>query len=172
MLEFQFSTSPAFASQIIRRLTHSRFSHIDLILPDEGLLGVSGIDKPTKDLGGVRILPFNAWTYLFPPKIARVQCSDYVAKRAIDWGRSEIGKPFDKGALWAFLRDRAGAPPLGRDWRDPTHWICSEFQARLTEYSGLFTYPLIISKDCISPNDLLLLFNPFLTATNIEEFLR
>jgi hypothetical protein len=42
-LQIQFSTSTAFTSGIIRRLTHSPFSHVDFVLPD-GLLGVSGKD--------------------------------------------------------------------------------------------------------------------------------
>ena len=46
----QYSTSIAFASMVIRRLTHSEFSHVDFILPGEGLLGVSGPDQKIGDL--------------------------------------------------------------------------------------------------------------------------
>lgn len=169
-LQFQFSTSTAWTSAIIRRLTQSQFSHIDLILPDEGLLGVSGPDKSISDPGGVLIRPFNCWPYLYPPKIAKVQCSDAVVRAGIEWGRTQIGKPFDNAALYAFLRDRAGLPKLGRPWRDPSKWFCSEFQARLVEVAGLFGYPLIVPKDCISPNTLLIFFNPYLTVENIHDF--
>lgn len=141
------------------------------MLPDEGLLGVSGPDKSINDLGGVRIRPFNAWPYLYPPKIAKVQTTDYVVARGIAWGRGEVTKPFDNGALYHFLRDRAGLKTVKRDWRDPGQWFCSEYQLRLVEFAGLFSYPLIMPKDVVSPNDLLLFFNPFLTADNIQEFL-
>lgn len=178
-LNYQYSTSTAFASGIIRRLTHSRFSHIDLILPGEGLLGVSGDDKslkwsghnPPTDTGGVLIRPFNCWPYKEEPKIAKVWCSDLVAQKTIEWGRSQIGKPFDNKALYAFLRDRAGLKLVSRNWRDPDAWFCSEFQIRAAEVGGVFTYPLIVTKDCVSPQDTLLLFNPYMRPDNIAEFL-
>lgn len=170
-LQYQYSTSTAFASGVIRRLTHSRFSHIDLILPGEGLLGVSGKDDTIKDDGGVRIRPFHCWPYRGEPKVAHVWCSDLVAGKVIEWARSQIGKPFDKRALYAFLRDRAGLSLVKRDWRDPDAWFCSEFQIRAAEVGGLFTYPLIVTKDCVSPQDTLLLFNPYMHADNIAEFL-
>jgi hypothetical protein len=170
-LVYQFSTSTAFASAIIRRLSHSEFSHIDLMLPGEGLLGVSGPDKSIKDVGGVLIRPFNAWPYKFPPKIARVQCSDDVVRKTIEFARSQIGKPFDNAALYHFLRDRAGLPVVGRDWRDPSQWFCSEYQLRCPEVGGLFPYPLITRKDVVSPNDCLIYFNPFMSPDNIREFI-
>ncbi len=169
-LHFQFSTSTAWTSAIIRRLTQSEFSHVDIILPGEGLLGVSGSDKSILDPGGVLIRRFDAWPYKCPPKVARVQCSDEVAHRAITWGRTQIGKPFDKKALYAFLRDRAGLPNQGRKWRDPDKWYCSEFAMRAVEIAGLFSYPLITPKDTVSPNVLLVHLNPFLTPQNIAEF--
>lgn len=168
-LEYQFSTSTAFASRVIRVLTCSEFSHVDLILPGEGLLGVSGSDKSINDPGGVIIRPFNAWPYLSSPKIARVTCADDVARKTVEFVRSQIGKPFDKKALWAFLRDRAGNPNTNRDWRDPSAWYCSEVQARGLEIGGLFSYPLIQPKQLISPNTLLIYLNPFIG--NVEDFL-
>src|SRR5207248_419249 len=115
-LRYQFSTSAAFTSRIIRILTCSQFSHTDLVLPGEGLLGASGPDTSIKDLGGVLIRPFNPWPYLDPPRIATVQCREEVARKTIEFARSQIGQPFDKKAMYAFLRDRAGVPKTGRDW--------------------------------------------------------
>ena len=170
-LQIQFSTSTAWTSGIIRRLTHSRWSHVDIVLPGEGLLGVSGKDDSITDLGGVRIRPFNCWPYLYPPKTARIQTTDAVVRKTIDWGRHQLGVPFDNEALWAFLRDRAGMHMTGRAWRDPNSWFCSEFVCRAIEEGGLFTYPLAITKDVVSPNDVLLLANPFMTGPNVLEFL-
>lgn len=166
----QFSTSTAFASAIIRRLTASRWSHAGFIV-DDSELGVSGPDRSINDPGGVRLRKLPCWAYLHPPIIARVQCSDYVRDRTLGWAKDEIGKPFDNGALRAFLRDRAGAPSLGRDWRDPEKWFCSEFVIRALEFGGLFSYPLVVPKDVISPNTLLCFLNPFLPADNIREFI-
>jgi hypothetical protein len=139
-------------------------------LPGEGLLGVSGVDKSINDLGGVRIRPFNSWPYLYPPKTAKVHCPDEVAHKAVDWGRHQIGAPFDNAALYAFLRDRAGLLKIGRVWRDPDKWFCSEFALRAIEQAGLFPYPLITPKDTVSPNTLLIHLNPFLSLENIMEF--
>ncbi len=169
-LWFQFSTSTAWTSAIIRRLTQSPFSHVDIMLPGEGLLGVSGSDRSLKDPGGVVIRPFDCWPYLHPPKVAKARCSQETARRAIEWGRGQLGKPFDKRALYAFLRDRAGLPKVGREWRDPDMWFCSEFALRAAEVAGLFPYMLITPKDVVSPNTLLIHLNPFLSLENIQEF--
>ena len=42
----------------------------------------------------------------------------------------QIGKPYDKTAIWGFA--------LGRDWRERDSWICSELQAAAAEYAGIF----------------------------------
>jgi hypothetical protein len=140
------------------------------VLPGEGLLGVSGPDKSIKDIGGVLIRPFDAWPYLYPPKLAKIQCPEEVARNAIAWGRSQISKPFDNAALYHFLRDRAGLPRKGREWRDPDKWFCSEFVLRAVEVAGLFPYALITPKDVVSPNTLLIQLNPYLLPENIIEF--
>ena len=167
-LLYQFSTSTALASRAIRILTCSQFSHVDLVLP-EGLLGASGPDRSINDPGGVIIRPNPAWPYLEPPKIARVVCRQTVADGTIAFAHSQINKPFDNKALYAFLRDRAGIPRTGRNWRDPSKWFCSELHVRALEVGGLFPYELIQPKDVISPQALLLYLNPFIT--NVADFL-
>lgn len=42
---------------------------------------------------------------------------------------SQIGKPYDREAIWAFA--------FGRDWREPDSWVCSELQARALEVAGI-----------------------------------
>lgn len=171
IIEVQYSTSKAFASGVIRRLTHSSFSHIDIVIPGQGLLGASGYDKKLNDPGGVVLRSFSPWPYMCPPMTAQIETTDEVVSRTLEFGRSQIGKPFDDKALWHFLRDRGGLKNKGRDWRDPSCWFCSELVVRCFEWAGLFTYPLVVTKDVISPNDTLLLFNPYFTAETIEAFL-
>ena len=167
----QFSTSTAFASGIIRRLTHSPFSHVDFYLPGEGLLGVSGPDDAINDPGGVLIRSFTPWPYMHAPKIARIQTTDKVIRSTLEFARSQIGKPFDNGALWHFIDDPAGENYKHRDWRDPAQWFCSEFALRSTEVGCLFHYVLVLLKDRASPADDLLMWNPFMPPDNIAEFL-
>jgi hypothetical protein len=173
----QYSTSTAFASGIIRRLTHSRWSHVDLILEGEGLLGVSGeggyvsgAGVKYNDPGGVIIRPFNAWPYLATPKIAKLQVSEQAVRDTIGFARSQLGKPFDGGALWGFLQDPTTAS-MSRNWREPEKWYCSELIVRAAEIGGCFPYHLVITKDRVSPGDSLLIFNPLMTPDNIAEFI-
>jgi hypothetical protein len=167
-IQIQFSTSPAFSSAVIRRLTHSPFSHVDLIVKD-GLLGVSGKDDTINDPGGVRIRPFNAWPYLTKPKVAMLNCTDEVTEQVIAAARSQIGKPFDNDALYAMLNDLAVQKP--RDWRDPSQWFCSEFVIWSLEAGKIFPYTLAATANRLTPNDVLLVSNPFMTEANIKEFL-
>jgi hypothetical protein len=171
----QYSTSTAFASGIIRRLSHSPFSHVDIVLPGEGLLGVSGPDKyvvngkPFDDPGGVLVRPFDPWPYLTKPKVAHLQTTSATADAVIAAGRSQLGKPFDNSALWGFLDDAAESVP--RDWRSTDMWFCSEWAIWSAETGGLFPYPLAVVKNRVTPADTLLLFNPLMSAGSIAEFL-
>ncbi len=189
-LLIQYSTSTAFASGVIRRLTHSPFSHTDIVITPEvakhfnvspGLLGASGPDATTErclayrrrhgrsaDPGGVLIRSMDPWPYMFPPLTARLRCTDKVHDDTIAFALSQREKPFDKKAMHAFLRDRAGLSIVRRDWRDPAAWYCAELILRAPEVGGLFPYELILTKDVVSPNDTLLVFNPFII--NAEEF--
>ena len=166
MLEIQFSTSTAFTSGVIRRLCHSEFSHVDIVVPGEGLLGVSGSDHTINDIGGVQIRPPGMWPYLHPPKTARLSTAG--ADAIIELAKTQIGKPFDNGALYGFLEDMGHTAK--RDWRDHGAWFCSEMVAWALETSHFFPYSLVSAKNRITPADLLLLLNPFLTEDNIKEF--
>ncbi len=165
MLSIQFSTSTAFTSGIIRRLCHSEFSHVDIVTP-EGLLGVSGSDHTINDIGGVQIRPSGMWPYLNPPKVARLATAG--ADAIIEVAKTQIGKPFDNDALYNFLEDMGHTKK--RDWRDHGAWFCSEFVAWALETCDFFPYTLVAAKNRITPADLLLLLNPFMTEENIKEF--
>lgn len=172
-LDIQYSTSTAWQSAVIRRLTHSPWSHVDIVLP-EGLLGVSGVDEKINDLGGVRIRPHKAWPYLTTPKVAHLRCSDTVRDAVIAAAKSQMDKPFDNGSLWSFLQDQAEISPdtpiVERNWRDTTKWFCSELVIWSCAQGGLFPYELVVPKNRITPADTLLMFNPFMSAENIAEF--
>lgn len=160
----QYSTSTAFASGIIRRLCHSPFSHVDIVVPGEGLLGVSGEDKSLNDPGGVRVRPFDPWPYREKPKVARIATTK--VDEVIRTAKGQLGKPFDNGALWEFLSDK----PQERDWRDASLWFCSELFIWSLETAGHFPYPLVVAKNRVTPADSLLLLNPFMSVANIAEF--
>lgn len=181
ILEFHFSRSTALSSTGICWLTHSDWSHVSLVERGIGLWSASGPDKKTKwrdgsgrlvsDIGGVRCRPFDAWPYAYPPKVARIQCSEDVAARTFEWAKQQEGKPFDQDAIYAFLHRRLGRPSrkYARDWRDPVKWFCAEYCLRAPEIGGLFPHQLITPRNEVTPNDDLIYFNPYMT--NVEDFL-
>jgi hypothetical protein len=159
MLQLQFSSSTAWQSSLIRRICHSPFSHVDIVLP-EGLLGASGPDASLNDPGGVRIRPNPAWPYIEPPKIATLKCAPAIELAVINAARSQIGKPFDNASVHAFL----GAPRED-DWRETASWFCSELVIWALESESFFPYKLTVVKRSVSPPDCLLLINPFIVNT-------
>ncbi len=169
-LQIQFSRSTAFASSAICWITHSDWSHVDIVEPGVGLWGVSGPDKPTKDPGGVRCRSFNPWPYLYPPKIARIQTTGEAVRKTLEWARAQEGAPFDQQAVYAFLRIRAGLPKVARDWRDPSRWYCAEYVIRAEEVGVVFPYRLIMPRNALSPNDVMIYNNPYMLDSNIREF--
>ena len=58
--------------------------------------------------------------------------------------------------------------PVDRDWRDESAWFCSELKAWCLEDAGFFPYTLLISKNRVTPADLLLMVNPW--VINGETF--
>lgn len=160
----RYSSSTAFMSNLIRRACHSRYSHVDIVLPGEGLLGVSGPDKEFNDPGGVRIRPFEPWPYNI---FREVQINTDKTDAIIARGRSQIGKPFDNGALYAFFNPSH----VNRNWRELEQWFCSEWFIWSCESEGLFPYDLCVPMNMINPNDTMLLLNPFMSKEDIGKLL-
>lgn len=174
-LFLQYSTSFAWSSWVVRKLCHSPFSHVDVIVPGEGLLGASGPDKKGPfvkdgiirrgDPGGVQIRPFEAWPYKVK-KTVELDIPAELSDKIINCWKTQVGKPFDHNALYAFLGDK----PAARDWRNTDRWFCSEGVMWAMELGGLFPYELVVTKDRISPADSLIYVNPFMRPMNIKEF--
>jgi hypothetical protein len=144
---------PNWASVVIRRMSHSPFSHVDLELPNGSLLGASNSPKAPIISGnprGVAIRPNNYELYGFRRRmIIDTNLAQYIHLAAL----SQIGKPFDNSALRGFLSDKL---PGNRDWRDPEQWFCSELIVWALELAG-FWHPLkatVWPKNRISPSDI------------------
>lgn len=152
-------------SFVIRRFCHSNFSHVEFVLEDGNLLGASdqGPLSPCIEGSplGVAIRPPNY--QLFGMRRQMVLKTDK-ADAIIAFAKMQLGKPFDKSALYRFLLPTT---PGTRDWRDPTSWYCAEYVIRAIESSGYFV-PILgkvqipLPMDHISPADLLeiLLMDP------------
>jgi len=165
-LVLRFSTSEDvwqnWMSACIRRLGHSQFSHVDILLPDHhefagGLLGASdmGAESPfiRGEPRGVAIRPANYQRFgIRRDLILETDKADDVIAAVM----SQLGKPFDSSGLWEFIGDK---PPDERDWRNMAHWWCSELAAWGKEEGKFFRRPLIAAKNRISPPDLMLLLD-------------
>jgi len=99
------------------------YSHVDCVLSDGRLLGARsdavGGQKP-----GVRIRQqdYEVWQRRTLIRIA------VTAYQYCEWMRfleAQLGKPYDRTAIWAFALDR--------DWREQDSWICSELASRSIE---------------------------------------
>jgi hypothetical protein len=163
MIKLQFSMSTEASSALIGRITHSPFSHVDIILPDThrfpgALLGASNSPNALVLEGnpnGVAIRPPNY--QLFRRRNVAILAAPAAIEAAFyEAALSQLGKPFDSAALHAFLD---GAPHTGRDWREDDQWFCSEHATWSLEKAKWFPWPIIVSKDRIAPPDLLLLSN-------------
>ena len=150
----QFSTSTALASELIRRLSHSPFSHIDIMLADGNLLGASDQGKHGKVIqGNPRGVAIRPPDYQEFGIRRRLVINTPVAQAIVDSAMQEIGKPFDDSALREFLSDA-----IVRDWRKPTKWFCSELIAHAFDEAGYWApMRLNVPKNRISPADFLML---------------
>jgi hypothetical protein len=72
-----------------------------------------------------------------------------VCDRFQDFLRSQLGKPYDKTAILAFV--------AARDWQEKDSWFCSELQAAALVACGWFASPLATEFNHITPRDLLLI---------------
>ena len=120
------------------------------MLPDGGLLGAS--DSPNTPVlegnpRGVAVRPpdyeeFGLWCQAIIETLA--------ADAVIAAARSQLGKPFDGGALDAFL----SAFDVGAvdNWRDPDSWFCSELAAWSLEKGNYWGEPLLWPKSRVFPN--------------------
>jgi hypothetical protein len=144
----QFVGNDSFGSRLIEWFDHGKYSHVDSVLPDGTLLGarndvIEGIPS------GVQIRPAS---YVAGDRILRVTipCTANQEEVYYDFVRTQIGKPYDETAIAAFA--------VGRDWRAPDSWFCSELCAAATEESGLVP-PMIAPVNKIAPDDLLLVIS-------------
>ena len=115
-IAIQFSTTvnslSNWASIVIRHMSHSPFSHVDLEMADGSLLGSS--DSPEAPVlsgnpRGVAIRPANYEDY---GRRCRMVITTPLADVIREVAKSQLGKPFDNSALYGFFSD---ALPSERD---------------------------------------------------------
>jgi uncharacterized protein YycO len=103
------------------------FSHCDIVLPDGTLLGARS-DTIGGKPPGVQIRPDDYEVWSFRVRFTTV-CTDKQAADFYDFASAQVGKPYDKLAIFAFV--------INRNWRDEDAWFCDELDIRCYEVSGL-----------------------------------
>jgi len=162
----QYSTSLEFSSLLIRRLTHSPFSHVDFVLDDGSLLGAS--DSPNARFlnGNPRGVAVRIPEYQQFGIRRRAVIRTPLAERIIARAYSQIGKPFDNDALYSFL---APAEVTPKPWHDVGQWFCTEYAVWCFWAEQFFPYELVTPLDRIAPRESLLIFNPYM---DVDSFIK
>lgn len=147
----QFSTSTAWQSGVIRALTKSAFSHVDLVIP----AGVQGAPAPygllgASDPGGVIIRVPNYHDFL---RRRRMKLYTIKAGEILNLAFTQLGKPFDHDAL-----SRVFDFNWREDWRDDGKWYCAELIAWILERVDLWyqrRFPVKLDLVHVTPEDLI-----------------
>jgi hypothetical protein len=158
LITLQYSRSTELVSLLIAAACRSDFSHVDIVLKDGTLLGAS--DSPNAPYlqgnpRGVAIRPPDYQPFAIRRQ-AHLKCSPEVEENFLAVAKSQLGEPFDNSAMKAVFKPDAHT---GRDWRDADAWFCSEHVAWCLEVSRFFLWELLISKDRVTPPDLILITN-------------
>ena len=120
MIRYQLVTGTGLSSKAIAWFSGGTFSHVDAVLPDGSLLGAR-LDT------GVSVKPpfYERWSKRV---VFSLPVSPEQDRRWLDFLMSQLGKPYDKTAIWGFA--------AGRDWREEDSWFCSELGAAALEIAG------------------------------------
>ncbi len=150
MITLQFVAMNDPASEAIRLFERGWPSHVDAVLPG-GLLGARSDTIGGKPPGvQLRALDYEAFDKRL---LVHLPATPDIEARFLAFLQSQLGKPYDKLAIAAFA--------VGRDWRTPDAWFCSELVAAALEQSGWFPAPLSNAANEITPRDLLLAVSPW-----------
>jgi len=152
--------SPFDISLWICRLTHSPFSHVDLLLDDGNLLGSSNSPLAPVVSGnsrGVAVRPPNYQRFAVR-RDAQIMTTPKRKQRFHDFCMAQLGKPFDREALKPTIFLSSSFEK--RDWRIDDKWFCAEMMGRATEVAPLIDWTIPGIKNRITPADLILLLAP------------
>jgi len=169
----EFSTSLK-GSAKIRWMTRSKFSHVDVVVP-EGMLGASSSSPDTiirtHPRGATTGVAVRRFDYQEFQRRHRAVIKTPLAPYILQNGLSQLGKPFDSRALYAIYL------PWMRssiDWTHPDAWYCAELVFWMfagehgPDRKRFFPYEVLLQRNIVVPEDLVMILNPYIS--NIEQF--
>lgn len=126
VLRFQFVLGFGLSSKAIAWFSAGVFSHVDCVLPSGLLLGARA-----DNVGGgagvrTRQPLYEHWAKRV---VMQLTVRPSQASRFYDFLHAQVGKPYDKTAIWGFALDR--------DWREQDSWFCSELQSAALEEANI-----------------------------------
>lgn len=143
MVTLLFSRRNHPGSWLIRTVSWSEWSHVEVVLPDGRLLGAAAphgvgftsIDERMDIASHVATMDFPGDT-----------------EAGMRWAEGQIGKPYDY----------TGVVGLGlhRDWEEDDAWWCSEFAGKFLKEAGFMPYRAEAIKR-LTPQHLFMLDQPF-----------
>ena len=167
-------------SKAIRILGHTYFSHVDFVIPVNLITAWLGMMEPNSLRAGYALLGAsdnaNGPVLSGNPRGVAIRPADYQsfgirrrmvlqtdrADAILEWARTQIGKPFDGGALApkVFLSDPFYGEVESRNWRDPDKWFCAEYAVCAFEDGGYWGpgRKVSIKKNRVTPADLSMIF--------------
>lgn len=109
-------------SYVIRLLTWSQWSHVAVELDDGRVIEAVW--------SGVRLTTFTECTkQMSKYTLVELEKKDAATtSKAVSWLLDQVGKKYDKAALFGFLAKR--------DWQNSLKWFCSELQAAFCKRLG------------------------------------
>jgi hypothetical protein len=147
VIRLQFSYQADLGAELITWFGHGAgYSHVDTLLDNGCLLGARS-DVCEGVPAGVQIRPpdYAAFTRKFILEIPTGD-NNYANFAAFEF--AQLGKPYDMRAIVGFA--------VGRDWREPDSWFCSEEKTCALETGKVFPYLLATPANKVDPDDLLL----------------
>jgi hypothetical protein len=154
----------------IRWLTRSQFSHVDVDV-GYGLLGASDMPGGMTYKGNPRGVAIRPYAYQKFGRRHQARMKTPLAPYILEKLESQLGKPFDGSALKAIFL------PWKRDLSvmfDPSRWYCAELVlwaldgVHGPDKQRFFPWEIVIERNIVTPEDLVLICNPFMDVQRFK----
>jgi hypothetical protein len=161
-ITLQFCSFKSPFGLIIPWFTQGPVGHVDAVCDDGSLLGAQYASGLGGRPAGVQIRPKDYGDSCGMTKRVRFTILASQEQHDTFWVflQAQLGKPYDDTAIAAFV--------AGRDWHDPSAWICSELQAEATNEAQLFPCKFWVPANCVTPNALAFAWSAFAPAEHGE----
>lgn len=154
MVTLQFCAFKGPIPTAIEWFTQGTVGHVDIVMPDGGLLGAQQMAGLGGKPAGVQIRPQGYGGMLNPVRYS-LPATPFQEDDFYGFARAQVGKPYDVEAIVAFV--------VGRNWRDPSAWFCSELAAAALEHAGII-HTLAAPMNKVTPEGLMLVASALATA--------